>query len=296
MYVCVLGFNHYYMLIDLQLHSTYSDGYLTPTQLADFLYRNNVSVVSLTDHNTVRGQPQFQRACKKKGIKTIPGLEVYAKLDHKKFNILWYDYQDDPELHKMLRNSQIRRRNNVRRILNRLDFKLEVEKTLDKYTKYIPINHVIDDILEAPENRKKIRKELGVEEIRRGDVADSYLLNKEIGVLRESYIDIKRILRLREKIGGVIVLNHPGKYGRQLNEEFFDSLKELGVDGVEKLSPHHSYSEIMNIQYLARKFDLIETGGSDFHVSAGNNYPLQNSWEYFKIEDDQLRRVREIIE
>jgi hypothetical protein len=52
----------------------------------------------------------------------------------------------------------------------------------------------------------------------------------------------------------------------------------------------------MHIQYLARKYDLVETGGSDFHLSAGDNYPLQNAWEYFKIKDDQLRRIQEVIE
>ncbi len=284
------------MLIDLQTHSTYSDGYLTPIKLVDFLSQNNVAIASLTDHNTVRGQQQFYKACKEKNIKTIPGLEVYVKLNHKRFNILWYNYQDDHRLHKMLRDSQIRRRNNVRRILNRLDFNLDVEKTLDKYTKYIPINHVIDDILEDPDNRKKIKKELDIEEIRIKDIVDNYLRNKDIGILRESYIDIKRILKLKEKIGGVIVLNHPGKHRNQLNDDFVDRLKSLGMEGIEKMSPHHSYGDIMSIQYLARRYDLIETGGSDFHISAGHNYPLQNSWEYFAIEDEQLRGIQKIIE
>lgn len=284
------------MLIDLQLHSTYSDGYLTPAELVDFLLSNNVSLASLTDHNTIRGQKQFRQACSRNHIRTIPGLEIYTKLNHKRFNVLWYNYRDDPELHKLLRNSQIRRRNNVRRILNRLDFRLDVEKTLDKYTIYIPINHIIDDILEDRGNREKIKKELDIKDIRRKDVADNYLLNKDIGVLRESYIDIKRVLKLREKIGGVLVLNHPGKYGNQLDEDFIGRLKELGVDGIEKMSPHHSYGQIMYIQYLTRRYDLVETGGSDFHVSAGNNYPLQNSWEYFGIDDSQLRRIQEIIE
>jgi hypothetical protein len=253
-------------------------------------------VASLTDHNTVGGQKQFYQACKEKGIKAIPGLEIYVRLNNKRFNVLWYNYEDDPELHKMLRNSQINRRNNVRRILRKLDFELNVEKTLDKYTKYIPINHIIDDILEVPENKEKIKEELGLEDVRGKDVIDNYLRNKKIGILRESYIDIKRILRLKEKIGGMIVLNHPGKYGNQLNDDFISKLKDLGVEGIEKLSPHHSYGDIMHIQYLARKYDLVETGGSDFHLSAGDNYPLQNAWEYFKIKDDQLRRIQEVIE
>jgi hypothetical protein len=284
------------MLIDLQLHSTYSDGYLSPTKLVDFLSKKGVQVASLTDHNTVRGQDEFQRACQKQNIKAIPGLEIYTKLNHKRFNILWYNFQDHRHLHEMLRRSQIRRRNNIRRILKKLDFDLEIEKTLDKYTKYIPINHIIDDILEVESNKKRIQRELGKKDIRLNDIIDNYFRNKDIGILRESCIDIKRILELKEKIGGEIILNHPGKYGAHLKEEFISELKKLGVAGVEKLSPHHSYGVVMYLQYIARKYDLIETGGSDFHVHVGGNYPVQNSWEYFKIKDEYLRKVREIIE
>jgi hypothetical protein len=284
------------MLIDLQLHSTYSDGYLTPTRLADLLSKKGIRVASLTDHNTVRGQYEFWRACQKKGIKTIPGLEIYTKLEYKRFNILWYNFSDHRHLHEMLRHSQIRRRNNIRRILKRLNFDLDIERTLDKYTKYIPINHIIDDILEVESNKKRIQEELDKEDIRLNDVIDNYFRNKEIGILRESCIDIKRVLDLKEKLGGEVILNHPGKYGgAHLKEDFISRLKEMGVDGVEKLSPHHSYSTVMYLQHIARKYDLIETGGSDFHTHAGDNYPVQNSWEYFKIEDEQLRRIKEII-
>lgn len=284
------------MLIDLQLHSTYSDGYLTPTQLADFLRDTGVEKASLTDHNTVRGQDEFFRACRKREIEVIPGLEVYVKLHHKRFNILWYNFQDHRQLHKMLRNSQIRRRNNIRRILKKLDFKLDIERTLDKYTKYIPINHIIDDILEVKENEERIRKELGKEDPGLNDIIDNYFRNKDIGILRESCIDIERILKLREKIGGNIILNHPGKYGSHLKEDFIRRLAEAGVDGVEKLSPHHSYSTVAYLQHLARKYDLVETGGSDFHRHIGGNFPVQNSWEYFEIHRDNLRGVEKIIE
>jgi hypothetical protein len=128
------------------------------------------------------------------------------------------------------------------------------------------------------------------------DIIDNYFRNKKIGILRESCIDIQRLLDLKEKIGGEIILNHPGKYGSHLKEGFISGLKEIGVDGLEKLSPHHSYGTVMYLQHIARKYDMIETGGSDFHVHAGSNYPVQNSWEYFEIKDDHLRKVREIIE
>ena len=99
------------MLIDLQLHSTYSDGYLTPAELVSFIAKQGVKAAALTDHNTVGGLGEFERACRARGIKPITGMELYVKLDNKKFNLLWFNFDDkNPELHKMLRAAQIRRR------------------------------------------------------------------------------------------------------------------------------------------------------------------------------------------
>ena len=80
------------MYIDLQLHSTYSDGALTPTQMAGFLKAHGVKVASLTDHNTVAGLDEFFNACNKVGIKAIPGVELYVKYGVKKLNFLFYNF------------------------------------------------------------------------------------------------------------------------------------------------------------------------------------------------------------
>ncbi|MEI7620792.1 MAG: PHP domain-containing protein, partial [Candidatus Falkowbacteria bacterium] len=103
------------MIIDLQLHSIHSDGYLTPTQLASFVAKQGVKIASLTDHNTLSGQKEFREACAKHKIKTIPGLELYVRLGNRKFNIIWYNYDEkSPELQAILLESQKRRRRNMR--------------------------------------------------------------------------------------------------------------------------------------------------------------------------------------
>lgn len=109
------------MYIDLQLHSTYSDGYLTPTEVVKFIAKQGVKAAALTDHNTVGGLDEFRLACRQYNIKPITGLEIYVKLHSRRFNIIWYNFDDtDPELHDMLRDSQMRRRRKVRFILNKL--------------------------------------------------------------------------------------------------------------------------------------------------------------------------------
>ncbi|MCK5320097.1 PHP domain-containing protein [Candidatus Parcubacteria bacterium] len=286
------------MLIDLQLHSTYSDGYLTPTELVKYLKSRNIKIAALTDHNTVGVAHEFKKMCKQNGIKPIIGIELYVKLGNKKFNILWYNFDyNSPDLHDMLRGSQMRRRKMFRSALKRLvmdGFKIDINKTLDKYNHYVPLNHVTDDILANKFNYNKIKKELKVKIVLDGDVINEYLRNKKVGKLQNSYLDINRVFRLRKKIGGQVVLCHPAKH-HYLKEDFLIKLKKLGLDGIEILSPHHSYGAVMNIQFLARKLDLIETGGSDFHRFEGGNYPVQSSSDYFSIDAKYLRRIKEII-
>jgi len=286
------------MLIDLQLHSTYSDGYLTPTELVKFISEQGVKIASLTDHNTVGGLDEFKTACKKYNIKPITGLELYIKLNGKRFNVLWYNFDNNsPGLHKILRNSQIRRHGQTRKILKKLQergFNIKIDKILDKYTHYTPINHVIDNICSVPANLIKIKKELNNKNPQEGEIIHKYFRNYEIGILRESYIDITRIFKLRKKIGGQIILCHPAKYA-YIKKDNWKKFKQMGIDGVEILSPHHSIGAIMYSQYLARELNFIETGGSDFHRHEGNNYLIQNSWQYFKINSKLLKGVDKII-
>lgn len=286
------------MLIDLQLHSRYSDGYLTPTELADFIASKGVKAAAITDHNTVGGFAEFKRACKERGIKPIVGLELYVKLHSSRFNILWYNFDENsPELHDMLRNSQIRRRRQVRNILEKLvkkGFKFKVNKLLDKYTRYVPINHVVDHIVSEPVNFKKIKKELDAKQPRESDIIKKYFKDSKIGVLRNSYINFLRVVELRKKIGGQLVLCHPAKHN-YINIKMIEKLIGLGLDGIEVLSPHHSLGAVMYTQYLVKHYDLLSTGGSDFHREEGNSALVQSAWDYYMIDAEHLRRVDEVI-
>jgi predicted metal-dependent phosphoesterase TrpH len=287
------------MRIDLQLHSTYSDGYLSPTELADFIHKDGVKVAALTDHNTVRGTYEFRKACEKRNIKAITGMELYVTLNNHKFNLLWYNFDEsDPRLHDILRMSQQRRKKQMRNILIRMkkqDFQIDVDKIIDSYNHYVPINHVIDDIIAIPANLKRMEKQLKTKSPRENDIISEYFHNKKnLPTLKNSHINIKRIMDLRKKIGGQIILCHPAKQS-YINKKLWTKLKRIGLDGIELLSPHHSYGAIMYMQHLAKEFNFIETGGSDFHKIEGNGFPLKRSWDYFQIESTYLHGIEKII-
>lgn len=286
------------MRIDLQLHSNYSDGFLTPTEVAQMAARFGIKVAALTDHNTVAGQGEFFSACEKSGVKAIVGIELYVKLGNKKFNLLWYNFdRSHPDLHKMLRQSQIRRKASVRKALEALKgrgFEMDVEKILDQFNHYVPVNHIAAAFLASGKNLARVKKELGLDRPQESDIIRNYFYNRDFLILRESYINVKRVLDLRKRIGGQLILNHPGKFN-QIHRDFFAKIKGLGFDGVEVLSPHHSIGAVMAAQLYARENKLIETGGSDYHLDSGGDNLIQNSLEYFIIDSERLKDIEKII-
>jgi len=286
------------MLIDLQVHSTYSDGYLTPSQLADFLSDNNIKIAALTDHHTIGGLEEFKQACKKHNIKTLSGLELYVKLGHKKFSLLWYNFNpSDPALHNLLRTSQMRRRRQIRNALIKLKrrgFQINEDQLLDKYNHYIPLNHLIDRVSKISANKKIIIKKLKIPNPSQEEMLIKIFKNRAFTKISESYIGLKQILKLRKNIRGQLIFNHPGKYNH-LDRKFILSLKQLGLDGLEVVSPHHSVGAIMYTQRLAREYGLIMTGGSDFHRFEPAPADLTNCYNYFKIDSNRLTGIKKII-
>jgi predicted metal-dependent phosphoesterase TrpH len=128
--------------------------------------------------------------------------------------------------------------------------------------------------------------------LREEEVMHEFFLNKKRGVLRESYVDFARVAKLKKKIGGYLVLCHPGKYGH-IKPKRIEALKKIGLDGLEVLSPHHSLGAIMYLQYLCREMKLIPTGGSDFHKPEGLG-GVDWAWDYFRIDSSFLPGVEKI--
>lgn len=295
------------MLIDLQIHSNHSDGFYPPKELIKKLKKDGVKIASLTDHNTISGLAEFDRAAKKVGIKTIPGLEIYIKFGKKNLSILWYNFDlKNENLHKLLAYSHHQRRLSVQRALGKLKkrgFEININKILAEFNNYIPVNRLALKVMENPFNYKKLvsglikkrGKDRVILPLREEDILAELFFNRKYGILRESGIDYKKVLKIKKEVGGQIVFCHPGKHNKFANN-ITDELKEVGlIDGIEVLSPHHSIGAVMYAQFLAEKLDLIATGGSDFHLFEGGKNLIQSSSDWLVVDSRKLRRINEII-
>jgi 3',5'-nucleoside bisphosphate phosphatase len=286
------------MLIDLQLHSKYSDGYLSPSQLARKLASYNVKVASLTDHNSIAGQEEFALACKKYDIKSINGLELYVRHGNYTFNVLWYNYDlNSFELLDLIEPTWVRRRKKVKKIVDSLierGFKIDLDNFIKKHQNYLPINHLVDHIFSYPKNRRIIKKDLEINNPRENEVISHYFYPKTGLRLKEARVSFERIIEKRKKIGGQIIFAHPA-LNRRLKKNLILNLKKAGLDGLEVLSPHHSYNSIVYLSSLVKEFDLISTGGSDIHLAAEPGTKPQYAWDYFKIDSRNLSQIDKII-
>lgn len=148
--------------IDLHIHTTASDGKLMPNEIVNQAVKNNVSVISITDHDTVDAYTkELLDYAKEKKIKIIPAVEISAKTDKCGVHILGYNIDINneilqEELYK-LRNVRHVYLHDVAKKLNELGYKINVEK-LDQIDA-ISKAHIALDVVENIENQKLLEKE-----------------------------------------------------------------------------------------------------------------------------------------
>ena len=239
---------------DLHMHSTFSDGVLTPTELVDRAIKKGLSVVSLTDHDTVDGLDEMLQAGKDRDLKVIPGIELSSYAEHE-VHILGYGikYKDDSFIKALQKSKDCRYERN-----------LELKKRL----KEVGID--LDDVDFGEKNfgRVKIAKLM----IERGYVSTiDEAFNKYLGREGIAYVMGNRLtpadaVKTIVDNGGVAVIAHPKKMF--MTGELEDIIKELvpmGLGGLECYYPGHSLGEINIFTSLANKYNLLATGGTDYH-------------------------------
>ncbi len=287
------------MLIDLQLHSKYSDGSFSPKQLALILSKYGIKIASLTDHNSIAGQLEFRKQANLLGLKTIFGLELYVKFKNYRLNVLWYNYDINSDaLRKLLESTQRRRKNNILKALNNLAGSGLVFK-LDNYFKkhqnsYLPINSLVREIWKIPKNKRIIKRELANKFPREEDIIGHYFYPKRGPKLNEACISFKRLVKLRKEVGGQLIFAHPALH-RKLKDKKLEELIALGLDGLELLSPHHTYNNTMRLASLIKRYKLIASGGSDFHLPAEAGTKVRFPWQWYRMDSDYLRGINKII-
>lgn len=257
-------------MIDLHTHSTYSDGTLTPSELVKKAAGiDGLTAIALTDHNTTDGLNEFQRAGKRYGIKTVSGIEFSTETYNHDFHVLalFVDENKYGEVNDFLSIP--------------IKEKIESNKDLVKNLNTAGINIDYDTIVKKYGNEKFNRVAIANELIDLG-FADSiqtafekYLLKRNGFYNPSPKPNTFETIKFIKQIGCAAVLAHGLKKSNEiliddLEKRILPCAKKCGLDGMEVMHPSYNEQEHKMALRFAKQFDLIETGGSDFH---GKNKP-----------------------
>ncbi len=253
--------------IDLHTHSTASDGTLTPAELARAAKDAGLSVIAITDHDTVSGAEEFLSECERVGITGIAGVEISAKFRTEMHILgLFVDYTDAEFIEKLavLKNARsIRNREMIKR-LHEAGFDVSEEDILA-----LKDGATLDNTGRA--HIASILRDKGyVTSVQ--EAFDKYLSRGcPFYVPRVTYPPAESIAMIK-KAGGIAVLAHPIFITREREElrALLADLQAAGLDGVETYYSEYDEEFTQMCSELADEVGLLKTGGSDFH---GANKP-----------------------
>ncbi|NLW16273.1 MAG: PHP domain-containing protein [Firmicutes bacterium] len=239
------------MVIDLHVHSTYSDGCLSPGQLVERAQQLGIRAIALTDHDTVAGIPELLARGEQLGISVLPGVELSCEGYH----ILGYgvDCNYGPLL-RQLQELANARQQRAERIVARLA-SIGIELELERIRELAGVGVI---------GRPHVAAAL-VEQGLAADVADAfsrYLSKGRPGYVPRYRLEPQQAIELIRSAGGIPVWAHPGK---DFSRERLLQLKSWGLLGVEVWHPDHDREEMLWFADQAARADLLVTGGSDFH-------------------------------
>jgi 3',5'-nucleoside bisphosphate phosphatase len=246
------------MVADLHLHTNFSDGTYTPEELVHHAVRQGLSAIALTDHDTVEGCARAEAACVANGLEFISGSELTAEIDDTEIHLLGYFLRaEEPRLVRELARFQAVRQQRVVEMvarLNRLGIGLESER-----------------VFAIANCRSPGRPHVGRALVEGGfcgtvdEAFERYLKQGRPAWVPKCKMSAVDSIGLIQGAGGVAVLAHPG-----LNrvDEAIPRLVEAGLDGLECYHTKHATSTARHYLEMARRMDLLVTGGSDCHGMA----------------------------
>lgn len=251
------------MSADLHVHSTASDGTIRPQQIVQQAYEIGLSVISLTDHDTVDGvQPAVQAASEIRGLEVIPGIEINTTWNELEIHVLGYyiDVSSDG-LRKVLELLKQAREERAREIIKKLK-KVGVFLSFERIREFAPSGtigrpHIAQAMLDAGY----------VSSIK--EAFENYLNNGKPAYVPRYKIEPFHAIEVIKRAGGIPVLAHPGLIN---SDESVFVLIESGILGLEVYYPQHTQEMIRKYTLLCDEYGLIMTGGTDYH-GPGMGYP-----------------------
>lgn len=287
-------------MIDLHIHSNYSDGIMSPCEIIDAAAQNQITDISITDHDSLSAYTEDTiNYAKLKGVNLICGVEISTKLNTG-FHVLGYNVNlHNTELQSTLEKLQHARIDylyNVSKKLNELGYKINPDtlKDLPSVTKA----HISASVVANPENKKILTKNFG-HIPNKGEFIET-VMNEECPAYVEKYcITPIQASELIHRAGGKVVLAHPVCYKHEDNIDKA-TIKQLVLDmQADGLETNYLYvnrnntliNEIDDWNQVAKELNIFTTIGSDFHAPDTIRPSIGFVNLNFTFSDEQIKTI-----
>ena len=249
---------------DLHMHSTASDGQMSPSEVVRLASRSGLDIIALTDHDTTGGVAEARKEAEHVGIQILVGAEISAICLNEEVHLLSYGFDaTHHELVTFLDLQQKRRNERAVRFVETLKavgaLPAGAEAPRPEQGKTIARPHIARMLIDA------------------GTVVDmnqafnTYLTPGKSTFVPKPLPDAREVFEVVHSAGGTVVLAHPG---HNTSHRVVMELINGGLDGMEVIHPSHD--EMLESYYrsLAKQHGLFTTGGSDFHGKKRHGEPV----------------------
>lgn len=245
---------------DLHLHTHHSDGTYTPADLVSTAAKTGLSIIAVTDHDTVEGCAEVGLLAARAGLGFLDGTEITAEFEGRELHILGYLFDPaHPGLLAELAQAQAIRQNRVREMVARLR------------ARNVPLAE--ESVFRLADCRAPGRPHVARALVEGGFCAsldeafERFLKKDRPAWVPKEKMSARRAVELIHAAGGVAVMAHPGL---NRDDSLIAKLARLGLDGLECCHPKHSAAAAERYRRMASNLGLVATGGSDCHGRSKN--------------------------
>lgn len=270
-------------MIDLHTHTTASDGRCAPPELVARAHQAGLTVLAVTDHDTLAGCDEAETACAGARMTFVPGIEITAIRSGGDVHVLGYFIdRRAPALAAFLAEQRLRRLDRVRQMVARLathgirlDADTIVQPGLDDPTKAAGRPWIARALVQAGHVRTT------------NEAFDLWLARGRPAFVPRSGASPEEVFRRIHEAGGVASLAHPGLLR---HDEWIAEFVSAGLDAIEVY--HSDHDALVTARYLstARHFNLAISGGSDYHADESHGATLGGVSLPLVHFDDLVRR------
>ena len=252
-------------IVDLHLHTRYSDGEKSPEDLVKELKTYNVTHFSLTDHDNMAPYESIRRAALKNHMHTIPGIEISSVFKGSELHVLGYQF----DWNSSTLNEFIEERMILRKERALLIFEMLAKKGF--FFDETDVENLISDNYIGRPQIANLLYEYGYVSEPGEAFCDEMIGDGSSEVITHKLKPVSEAIEIVKGAGGLVFVAHPGLFDMEnrkqegMNKHDIKRLAELGIDGIEVFHPRHTKAQIQRYIAIAQENELFLSMGTDYH-------------------------------